>query len=83
MAVYGTYGIAEVVVPDDANDLPKSPGNLGWAIYVGGAGDVAVKCKVTQQDIIFHGMLAGTIVPVTVDRVLATGTTATNLVACA
>ena len=50
-------------------------------IYVGGAGNVAVT-TFNGDDVIFVGMPAGGIVPVTVIRVWVTGTTATSLLAC-
>lgn len=49
------------------------------AVYVGGAGDVAV---VTAQGttLTFSGMTAGSILPVRCRQVMSTNTTATNLV---
>lgn len=48
-------------------------------IYVGGGG--SVKVTTAQGDeVTFHGMQPGGVVPVQVIRVWATGTTATNLV---
>lgn len=63
------------VTPNDGTDLPE----VTRALYVGGAGDVAVITK--QGDTVtFHGLPAGSILPVRLSRVLATGTTATNIV---
>lgn len=66
---------AAVVVPSDTADLP----NLA-RIYVGGAGDLTVllandatAVTFTAADIGYH--------PLIVKRVLATGTTATSMVA--
>ena len=59
----------------DVNDLPNPS-----VIYVGVTGNVAV---ITAQGdtVTFVGVPAGSTVPVQVTRVLATGTTATSLVA--
>ena len=50
------------------------------ALYVGGAGNVNVT-MVNGQTVLFSGVPAGTILPIRVDYVLATSTTATNIVA--
>lgn len=49
------------------------------AIYVGGAGDVAVR-TVRGTTLTFSGMQAGSVLPVRCDMVMSTNTTATNLV---
>lgn len=46
------------------------------ALYVGGAGDVAVR-MLDGSTPTFSGVLAGTILPIQVDKVLSAGTTAT------
>lgn len=48
-------------------------------IYVGGAGDVAVR-TIGGDTVTFSAMAAGTILPVLCDRVMSTNTTATLLV---
>ena len=65
---------AVAVTPSDATILPPS------TIYVGVGGDVAVEPWTGDNTVTFVGLPAGAIVPVRVRRVLATGTTATNLV---
>lgn len=50
------------------------------ALYVGGAGDVTV-VTVGNDTVTFAAVPAGTILPVSVKQVRATGTTASNLVA--
>lgn len=50
------------------------------AIYVGGAGDVAVITAQGTVAVTFSGMAAGTILPVRCKQVMSTNTTATNLV---
>lgn len=68
---------AAAVTPSDSTDLDVQ-GSRG--LWVGGAGNVAV---ITAQGdtVTFNGVAAGYLLPVAVSRVLATGTTATNLVA--
>ena len=50
-------------------------------VYVGGAGDVAVRMWYSQQTVTFVSVPAGTVLPIAVDKVLSTGTSATNMVA--
>lgn len=52
------------------------------ALYIGGAGDVAIKHKSTTATVTYVGVTAGTILPVKLvnGRVMA-ATTATNIVA--
>jgi len=64
---------AEAVTPSDTTVFEAS------SIYVGGAGNVAVEPLDGGNTVTFV-MLAGSVVPVRVRRVLATGTTATSLV---
>lgn len=64
-----------LVTPDDANDLPF----LTRAIYVGGTGSVAAVLQ-SGDTVLLSGAQEGTIYPVRVARILATGTTATNIV---
>lgn len=67
------------ITPADGSDLP-TPEAL---IYIGVGGDV----KVSPSDpdcacaIVFKNCIAGTVLPVKVNKVYSTGTTATNLVA--
>jgi hypothetical protein len=48
-------------------------------LYVGGAGDVAVRMHLGQNNVTFVGVPAGTLLPINVDRVLA-ASTATGIV---
>lgn len=50
------------------------------AIYVGGTGDLAVRMAGDATTPIFVAVPAGTVLPISVDKVLATGTTATGIV---
>lgn len=70
---------AVAVTPSDSTDLTT----YAKAIYVGGAGNIAVIMKYNSADtgVTFNGVTAGTVLPIQVRRVLATGTTATNIIA--
>lgn len=50
------------------------------AVYVGGAGDVAIKHTEDGDAVTYVGVPAGTILPVSGVRVMSTGTTATDMV---
>ena len=73
----------ESVTARDAFVITKSDATVfttpAEAVYVGGAGDVAVR-TIRQTVITFSGMAAGTVLPVRCDMVMSTNTTATNLV---
>jgi hypothetical protein len=62
---------AVAVTPSDTTDLEITV----RALYVGGSGDVAV-LMLGGQTVTFVGVAAGTILPICVTRVLATGTDA-------
>ena len=67
---------ADTVTPDDVADLPAA----SRAIYIGGTGDV--RAETLDGDVVtFVAMQAGAIYPLRLRRVLATGTTATDLLA--
>lgn len=67
---------AAAIVPSDGNDLASLP----RAIFVGTAGDLAVTMA-GGQSVTLRGVAAGSTLPIRVRRVLATGTTAADLVA--
>jgi len=67
---------AVAVVPNDATVLDSFR-----SLYVGGAGDVAILPENDLVSVIFLAVPAGSILPVFGTKVLATGTTATNIVA--
>lgn len=73
---FATYQTAATVTPSDTT--PQSY----RAIYVGGAGNVAVR-TVGGNMVLFTAPPVGSILPVEVDRVLATNTTATLLIGLA
>lgn len=61
-----------LITPDDANDLAEKP----RSIYVGGSGNIAI--RMNGVDVIYNNVSG--ILPVRADRVLAAGTTATNII---
>ncbi|MBI1173373.1 hypothetical protein GC209_18450 [bacterium] len=66
---------AFAITANDSADLALTT----RAIYVGGSGDVRVK-TVGGGTVTFSGVSAGVILPVRINRVYVTGTTATNLI---
>lgn len=62
------------------SDTVNFTGGAARALYVGGAGDVAVVLK-SGTAVTFVGVPAGTILPVECKRVNSTSTTATSIVA--
>lgn len=64
------------VIPDDAYDLPNG---IARALFVGGAGSVAILDASGTQTTLKSA--AHQYHPVCVSRILATGTTATDIVA--
>ena len=67
---------AVAVTPNDSTDIAR----ISRGLYIGGSGDVAVITKDGTTTTLVNA-LAGTYLPIRVSRVLATGTTATNIVA--
>lgn len=69
-------GVAAVAVtPSDTADLAL----VSRMLYIGGVGDVAVK-MLDGSNCTFKAVPGGSMLPLRVLRVLATGTTATNIV---
>lgn len=76
---------AASVTPSDTQDIPNiaredGKGNRGCVLYVGGEGSLKVKTS-GGDVVVFAGLLAGQFVPVSVVKVFATGTDATNIIA--
>ena len=67
---------AKLVVPSDTIDLT----NVSRALYIGRTGDVSV-VMVSGQSVSFTDVAAGTILPLRVQKVNASGTTASEIVA--
>jgi hypothetical protein len=68
---------ASAVTPNDGADL----GATARALFIGVGGDVAAILKGDATSVVFKNVPQGTVLPVSAKRVLATGTTATNIVA--
>lgn len=68
-----TGGVAVTI--SDVTNLDSVVG-----LFIGGAGNVAVEGK-DGVDVTFTGCVAGQILPIRVNKVLETGTTATNITA--
>lgn len=66
---------AAEIAPDDAAILPF----VTRALYVGGGGDVALRLM-GGAEVTFRGVQAGSLIPIRVDRVRSSGTTATGLI---
>jgi hypothetical protein len=66
---------AVAVVPSDATVLNCR------AIYVGGGGDLAVTPLKGADAVVFEGVQAGSILPISARSIMSTGTTATAVVA--
>ncbi|NNH59461.1 hypothetical protein HLI01_22255 [Rhizobium laguerreae] len=67
---------AAAVTPNDSTDLTYT----SRAIYIGGAGNLAV-IMAGGQTVTFTGVLAGAVIPIRASRVMSTNTTATSIVA--
>lgn len=67
---------AFAITPDNSNDLPY----VTRGIYVGGAGDIVMIMAGDSAQVTRKNVVAGVLYPWRVKRVLATNTTATNLV---
>lgn len=63
------------ISPNDTTDLPQAT----RAVYVGADGDLAV-VMVSGATVSFQALMGGTLLPIRVSKVLATGTTAGALV---
>ena len=70
-------GACRVVTPNDGSDLPIG---ICRALYIGSAGDVSI-VDLSDETIVFVGVVAGSVLPVQTKRVNATATTATNIIA--
>lgn len=67
------------ITPDDNADLTQAT----KAIYVGSEGDLTVMTVNSDTPVTFSNTISGSILDIRVQRVLATGTTAQNLVGLA
>lgn len=67
---------ARPVFPTDGAILPSVP----KALFVGSAGNVHLRCIDDTDPVLFRNLPAGAILPVRVVEILASGTTASDLV---
>lgn len=65
---------AFAITPNDSTLFTKHT----RAVYVGGSGDLKVVMR-GGQTVTFSQVPGGTVLPIEVDKVLSTGTTATNI----
>jgi len=65
------------VTPNDSEELAY----LTRALYIGVGGNLSVKLRDDSTAVVFVGVAEGTVLPLQVKQVMATGTTATNIVA--
>lgn len=68
---------AAAVTPNDSVDLAMTARGL----FAGGGGDIVAILKGDAAAVTFKNVSSGAILPVAVRRVLATGTTATSILA--
>ena len=71
-------GAGAAVTGSDSTDLTNAATR---GLYIGGAGAVKVDLISGATGVTFSGLAAGSILPVGVKRVYATGTTATGIIA--
>ena len=69
---------AFAITPHDTNELSKKPTR---AIFVGIGGDVSVKLTDDTNAVVFKNVPSGSILPIGCYLVMATNTTATNILA--
>ena len=77
--LFGEYGSAQAVTTSDTTPV------FCRAIYVGGAGNLAIKTTDSATAVTFTAPPVGSIIPVNIEggRIMATNTTATLLIALA
>ncbi len=75
-----SWGPASKLVAITKSDATDLTDNKIKALWVGGAGDVAVIAINDSAAVTLVGVQAGTILPVMVKKVMSTNTTATNIV---
>lgn len=77
-----SFGLTPDSCAASAISITKADSDLAHpvrSLYIGGAGNIRVT-TVNGHDVTFVGVLAGTILPVSVKRVWSTNTTATSIV---
>ena len=71
------YGLGDAVTPHDTNEID---GGACRALYIGGTGNLVVTMARGGDNVTLNSVPVG-ILPISVIRVLNTGTTATDIVA--
>jgi hypothetical protein len=66
---------ASAITPNDSTLFTQET-----ALYIGTGGDVAVNMWGTNETVTFSNIPSGTFMPILVDKVLSTGTTASNII---
>ena len=75
---YFTATNAAAVTPNDTNALTRGKTAV---LFVGGAGAITCRFSGEDADTVLTGVTAGSLLPIEVTHIRATGTTATNMVA--
>lgn len=75
------YTLAEVVTKSDASAQGTLATRISDAVYVGGTGDIAVKMGNSTSAVVISAVPAGTLLPIGINRLMSTNTTATLVVA--
>lgn len=70
---------AFAITPSDQSELPEAT----RAIYVGGGGDILVQMIDGGDEVLFRNIIPGSLLPIRLKAVKATGTTATQIVGLA
>ena len=73
-----TAYLTVAVTPSDANNLPNG---MATCLFVGVGGDVAIFSPSTSVSSVHKNVASGTVLLTQAVRVLATGTTATSIMA--
>ena len=69
---------AVALTKSDTTTFSAANGGMFDGLYVGGAGDVAVRTA-NGTTVTFSGATAGSTIPIRFDRLMSTNTTATNI----
>lgn len=70
---------AFAILPDDARSLAA----VTRAVYVGTGGDIALRAVGSNADVILRNVTGGSVLPIRVEAVRQSGTTASDLVGLA
>jgi len=71
------YDTAQDVTPHDTNDLANEP---FYAVWVGTGGNLKVDMCSGTGTVILNNVASGQLLPIMVERIYATGTTASNII---